>query len=157
MTAKCQTEHAKKFEIKQESRNPSSSNTFCSDGSEVVIVPNGHNGSNNEWIIPTPPKKVRETTRSGTNCIIADVRVTETDARSNLSRGDPPPPSQSRSWKPPPKRRKKRNFPTSCIAQRRHFALFMVSTPIDSLLGKEAKCFLLKKRSILLSDKWEKP
>jgi hypothetical protein len=82
----------------------------------------------------------------GTDCII-DVRVTDTDAKSNLSR-DPAKVLETHE------KEKKRKYLASCLAQRRHFTPFVVST--DGLLGKEAKC-LLKKLSILLSDKWEKP
>jgi hypothetical protein len=81
-----------------------------------------------------------------TDCII-DVRVTDTDAKSNLSK-DP-----ARSWKPT-KREKKRKYLAPCIAQRRHFTPFVVST--DGLIGKEAKC-LLEALSIKLAEKWEKP
>ena len=82
----------------------------------------------------------------GTDCII-DVRVTDTDAKSNLSK-DPAKVLESHE------KEKKRKYLASCIAQRRHFTPFVVST--DGLLGKEAKC-LLKKLSTALADKWEKP
>ena len=82
----------------------------------------------------------------GTDCII-DVRVADTDAKINLSK-DPAKVLETHE------KEKKRKYLASCLAQRRHFTPFVVST--DGLLGKEAKC-LLKKLSILLSDKWEKP
>jgi hypothetical protein len=82
----------------------------------------------------------------GTDCII-DVRVTDTDAKSNLSKA-PAKVLESQE------KEKKRKYLASCIAQRRHFTPFVVSA--DGLLGKEAKC-LLKKLSKALADKWEKP
>jgi hypothetical protein len=82
----------------------------------------------------------------GTDCII-DVRVTDTDAKSNLSK-DPAKVLESQE-----KEKKKRKSLASCVAQRRHFTPYLVST--NGLLGKKAKC-LLKKLSTALADKWEK-
>jgi hypothetical protein len=59
------------------------------------------------------------------SCII-DVRVTDTDTKSNA-------------------------ISTRTPEQRRHFTPFVVST--DGLIGKEAKT-LLKKLSSLLAEKW---
>jgi hypothetical protein len=81
----------------------------------------------------------------GTDCII-DVRITDVDAKSNLS-------------KHPEKvliaqeKGKKKKYLEACLEQRGHFTPFVVST--DILLGKEAKT-LLKKISALLAKKWEK-
>ncbi len=82
----------------------------------------------------------------GTDCII-DVRVTDTDAKSNISK-DPAKVLEAHE------KEKKRKYLKSCLEQRRHFTPFVVST--DGLIGKEAKT-LLKKLSSLLADKWEKP
>jgi hypothetical protein len=82
----------------------------------------------------------------GTDCIIDD-RVTDTDAKSYLSR-DPAKVLEARE------KEKQRKYLAPCIAQRRNFIPFVVST--NGLLGKEAKC-LLKKMSVFLSDEWEKP
>jgi hypothetical protein len=72
---------------------------------------------------------------------IIDVRVTDTDAKSNLQR-------PRRSWKLT--KRRKEEIPRPCL-ERRTFTPFVVST--DGLIGKEAKT-LLKKLSTLLADKW---
>jgi hypothetical protein len=82
----------------------------------------------------------------GTDCII-DVRVTDTDANSNRSKD----PSKVLAAH---EREKKRKYLEACLAQRRHFTPFVVST--ESLLGREAK-ILLKKLSALLAVNWEKP
>jgi hypothetical protein len=72
----------------------------------------------------------------GTDCII-DVRVTDTDAKSNLEG-----PRQG----PGSPRKRKEEVPKPCLEQRRHFTPFVV--PTDGLIGKEAKT-LLKKLSSL--------
>ncbi len=82
----------------------------------------------------------------GTDCII-DVRVTDTDAKSNLNK-DPAKVLEAHE------KEKKRKYLKSCLEQRRHFTPFVVST--DGLIGKEAQTFL-KKLSTLLAEKWEKP
>ena len=51
-------------------------------------------------------------------------------------------------------RAKKKKYLAACLAQRRHFTPFVVST--DGLLGKEAKA-LLQRLSALLAAKWQKP
>ena len=89
---------------------------------------------------------IRGLWNKGTDCII-DVRVTDTDAKSNLSK-DPAKVLETHE------REKKRKYLEPCLAQRRHFTPFVVST--DGLIGKEAAS-LLKKLSTLLSEKWEKP
>jgi hypothetical protein len=61
---------------------------------------------------------------------IIDVRVTDKDAKINLSR-DPAKVLETH------KKEKKRKYLALCLAQRHHFTPFVVST--DSLLGKEAK------------------
>jgi hypothetical protein len=81
----------------------------------------------------------------GTDCII-DVRVTDTDAKSNLNK-DPAKILEAHE------KEKKRKYLKSCLEQRRHFTPFVVST--DGLIGKEAKT-LLKKLSSLLAQKWGK-
>jgi hypothetical protein len=81
-----------------------------------------------------------------TDCII-DVRVTDTDSKSNLSK-DPAKVLEAHE------KEKKRKYLAPCIAQRRHFTPFVVST--DGLIGKEAKS-VLKALSIKLAEKWEKP
>ncbi len=82
----------------------------------------------------------------GTDCII-DVRVTDTDARSNLSK-DPHKVLEAHE------REKKKKYLAACRQQRRDFTPFVVST--DGLLGKEAKT-LLRKLSALIAAKWDKP
>jgi hypothetical protein len=80
----------------------------------------------------------------GTDCII-DMRITDVDAKSNLSNH-------------PDKvlivheKEKKKKYPDACLEQRRHLTPFVVST--DGLLRKEAKT-LLKKILALLAKKWE--
>jgi hypothetical protein len=61
---------------------------------------------------------------------IIDVRVTDTDVKSNLSR-DPAKVLETH------KKEKERKYLAPCLAQRHHFTPFVVST--DGLLGKEAK------------------
>jgi hypothetical protein len=51
-------------------------------------------------------------------------------------------------------REKKKKYIEACLEQRRHFSPFVAST--DGLLGKESRT-LLKKLSVLLAEKWEKP
>jgi hypothetical protein len=80
------------------------------------------------------------------DCII-DIRCTDTDAKSNLSK-DPAKVLDQHE------REKKKKYLAACLAQRRHFTPFVVST--DGLLGKEAKT-LLKKLSSMLAEKWGKP
>ena len=81
----------------------------------------------------------------GTDCII-DMRITDVDAKSNLS-------------KHPDKvliaheKEKRKKYLKACLERRRYFTPFVVST--DGLLGKEAKT-LLKKILALLAEKWEK-
>jgi hypothetical protein len=51
-------------------------------------------------------------------------------------------------------REKKKEYLESCLKQHQHFSSFAAST--DSLLGKDLQT-LLKKLSVLLAEKWEKP
>ena len=81
-----------------------------------------------------------------TNPVIIDVRVTDTDAKSNLSK-DPAKVLEAHEKK------KKKKYLEACLEQRRTFTPFVVST--DGLIGKEAKT-LLKKLSTLLAEKWGK-
>jgi hypothetical protein len=81
----------------------------------------------------------------GTDCII-DVRITDVDAKSNLSK-------HSEKVLIVHEKEKKKKYLEACLEQRRHFTPFVVST--DGLLGKEAKT-LLKKILALLAKKWEK-
>ena len=81
------------------------------------------------------------------DCII-DVRVTDTDTKSNLSR-DPAKVLELHEWE------KKRKYLKDCLEQYRHFTPFMVSTTY-SLIGREVKT-LIKKLSSILAEKWEKP
>jgi hypothetical protein len=81
----------------------------------------------------------------GTDCII-DVRVTDTDAKSNLTR-DPAKVLEVHE------KEKKNKYLKACLEQRRDFTPFVVST--DGLIGKEAKTSL-KKLSSLLAEKWGK-
>jgi hypothetical protein len=67
--------------------------------------------------------------KHGTDCII-DIRCTDTDAKSVLSK-DPAKVLETHE------REKKSMYLGACLAQRRHFTPFVVST--DGLLGREAK------------------
>ena len=78
----------------------------------------------------------------GTDCII-DVRVTNTDAKSNIAK-DP------RKVLEQHEREKKKKYLEPCLEQRRHFTPFVVST--DGLIGREART-LLKKLAILTAEK----
>jgi hypothetical protein len=71
--------------------------------------------------------------------VIVDVRVTDTDAKSYLATQE---------------REKKKKCLQSCLEQRKHFTPFVVST--DGLIGREAG-ELLKRLSLWLADKWERP
>jgi hypothetical protein len=51
-------------------------------------------------------------------------------------------------------REKKKKYLKAYLKQRWHFSPFVVST--NGLLGKESQT-LLKKLSVLLAEKWEKP
>ena len=82
----------------------------------------------------------------GTDCIL-DVRVKDLDAKCDRNM-DPEKILQKHE------KEKKKKYLQACLAQRRHFAPFVVST--DGMIGKEAKT-LLRKLSHLLADKWEKP
>jgi hypothetical protein len=82
----------------------------------------------------------------GTDCII-DIRVTDTDAKSNLSR-DPTKVLEQHEWE------EKKKYLKDCLEQCRHFTPFVVST--DGLIGKEANT-LMKQLSLILGEKWEKP
>jgi hypothetical protein len=82
----------------------------------------------------------------GTDCII-DVRVTDTDAKSNRSK-DPMKVLETHE------KEKKRKYLEPCLKQRRHFTPFVVS--VDGLLGKEAEVFL-NRLAGKISEKWGKP
>jgi hypothetical protein len=79
--------------------------------------------------------------------LVIDVRVTDTDAKSNRSK-DPKKVLEQHE------KEKKKKYLQACLAQRRHFTPFVVST--DGLIGKEAKT-LLKKLSSKLAVKWGEP
>ena len=82
------------------------------------------------------------------DCIL-DVLVTEdVDAKSNRSK-DPHKVLAAHE------REEKKKYLGACLEQCRHFSPSVVST--ESLLGKEAKILLLKKLSLRLAEKWEKP
>jgi hypothetical protein len=83
--------------------------------------------------------------RTGPDCII-DIRVTDTDAKSNLSK-DPAKVLEAHE------KEKEKKYLGACLEQRRTFTPFVVST--DGLIGKEAKT-LLTKLSTLLAEKWGK-
>jgi hypothetical protein len=78
----------------------------------------------------------------GKDCII-DVRVSDTDAKSNLNK-------DLAKVLEAHEKENKRKYLKSCLQQRRHFTPFVVST--DGLIGKVAKT-LLKKLSSLLAEK----
>jgi hypothetical protein len=73
--------------------------------------------------------------------------VTDTDAKTYRSR-DPHKVLASQE------REKKKKYLQSCLEQRKHFTPFVVST--DGLIGREAG-ELLKRLSLRLADKWERP
>ena len=77
-----------------------------------------------------------------TDCIF-DVRITDTDAKSNLSR-DP------RAVLTSQEKQKKKKYLAPCLAQRRHFSPFVVSA--DGLLGREANK-VLQQLAKKLADK----
>ena len=79
--------------------------------------------------------------------LIVDVRITDTDAKSYKSRS-PAKILESQE------REKKKKYLEPCLERRRHFTPFVVSA--DGLKGKEATAFL-KRLSILLARKWQKP
>jgi hypothetical protein len=76
----------------------------------------------------------------GTDCII-DIRVTDTDVKSNLSR-DPTKVLEAYEQE------KKRKY---CLEQRHHFTPFMVST--DGLIRSREVRTLMKKLSVMLAEK----
>jgi hypothetical protein len=80
------------------------------------------------------------------DCII-DIRVTDTNAKSNISR-DPAKVLEQHKWE------KKKKYLKDCLEQHCHFTPFVVSA--DGLIGKEAKT-LMKRLSLILAEKWEKP
>jgi len=82
----------------------------------------------------------------GTDCIL-DIRVTDTDAKSNRSK-DPGKVLAAHE------REKKKKYLQPCLEQRRHFTPFVTST--DGLIGKEGKT-VLKRLSALIAEKWDKP
>jgi hypothetical protein len=89
---------------------------------------------------------IRGLWKIGTDCVI-NVRVTDTDAKSIRSK-DPAKVLETHE------REKKKKYLGACLAQRRHFTPFVVST--DGLLGREAK-ILVQRLSALLAAKWNKP
>jgi hypothetical protein len=129
---------------------------------EPLIHPSCSGDTKKPKVVPTNPSVIPQTHRNreeirgdlcirnlwsrGTDCII-DVRVTDTDAKSNLSK-DPAKVLETHE------KEKKKKYLEHCHAQRRHFTPFVVST--DGLLGKEAAC-VLKELSTRLAKKWEKP
>jgi pantothenate kinase len=64
-----------------------------------------------------------------------------------------PPETPQRSWKHT-KQEKERKHLEDCLEQRCHFTPFVVS--IDGLIGR-GKRTLMKKLSVMLAEKWEKP
>ncbi len=79
--------------------------------------------------------------------VIVDVQVTDTDSKSYRSR-DPHKVLATQE------REKKKKYLQPCLEQRKHFTPFVVST--DGLIGPEAG-ELLKRLSLRLADKWERP
>ena len=79
---------------------------------------------------------------------IIDVRITDTDNKSQKNTRDPMKVLAKHE------KEKKNKYQELCLAQRRSFTPFVVSC--DGLLGREAE-LLLKRLSELLSTKWEKP
>jgi hypothetical protein len=89
---------------------------------------------------------IRGLWQQGTDAII-DVRITDLDAKSNISRA----PMKVLAAH---EREKKRKYLEPCLEQRRHFSPFVVST--DGLIGIEAQT-MLKKLSARLAEKSGKP
>jgi hypothetical protein len=85
---------------------------------------------------------IRGLWQKGTDAII-DVRITDLDAKTNISRSPMKVLAQH-------EREKKRKYLEACLDQRRHFSPFVVST--DGLIGKEAQT-MLKKLSARLAEK----
>jgi hypothetical protein len=82
----------------------------------------------------------------GRDCII-DICVTDTDAKSNLSR-DPAKVLEAYKWE------KKRKYLKDCLEQHLHFTPFVVSS--DGIIGREAKTLMNKLSAMLLAENWEK-
>ena len=82
---------------------------------------------------------------TSSDCII-DVRVTDLDGKSNLTKD--PIKVLARQV-----REKKRKYLTACLEQRRTFTPFVVS--VDGLLGREAQ-FFIKRLAALRAEKWAK-
>jgi hypothetical protein len=82
----------------------------------------------------------------GTDCIL-DVRVTDLDCKSNLSKDPHKVLAQH-------ERAKKKKYLEACTEQRRHFSPFVVST--NGVIGKEAKA-VLRRLSALLAEKLDQP
>jgi hypothetical protein len=82
----------------------------------------------------------------GTDAIV-NVRVTDTDAKSYCSHDPHKVLAQQ-------EREKKNKYLDACLEQRRHFTPFVV--PTNGLVGREA-AELLKRLSLRLSEKWERP
>ena len=85
---------------------------------------------------------IRGLWEKGTDCII-DVRITDTDAKSYISRDPLAILAQH-------EKAKKKKYLQPCLAQRRHFSPFVASC--DGLLGKEADR-LLKRLSLRIAEK----
>jgi hypothetical protein len=83
----------------------------------------------------------------GTDCMLLDLRVTDTDAESHCKR-DPAKVLDTQEKK------KKRKSLGACLERRRHFTPFVCS--VDGLLGKEAKTFATSSYQGARQHKWEK-
>ena len=89
---------------------------------------------------------IRHLWQSNTDTII-DVRITDTDAKSYISR-------PLESVLEGQEKEKKRKYLNACLEQRRHFSPFVVS--VDGMLGHEAS-MVLKRISQKLAQKWDCP
>jgi hypothetical protein len=90
---------------------------------------------------------IRGLWQQGTDAII-DVRITDLDAKSNISL------APMKVLAAQHEREKKRKYLEPCLEQCRHFSPFVVST--DGLIGKEAQT-IMKKLPARLAEKSGKP
>jgi hypothetical protein len=114
--------------------------------SAVRVEPMIHSRRTAEETKAKEPKPPVQRLSCGTD-VIVDVRVTDTDGKSYRSQ-DPHKVLATQE------REKKKKYLQSCLEQCKHFTSFVIST--DGLIGREA-VELLKRLSLRLADKWERP
>ena len=115
-------------------------------GSSAALKSNGNDSTVDQPDELRGDVLIRGVFQSNTDCVV-DVRISNTDAPSYRNR-KPEKVLESQE------KEKKAKYAEPCFRQRRTFTPFVVST--DGLLGREAKN-LLKRISLLLVEKWQKP